>query len=99
VWVKVDVWVGVGVNVGVGGSGIIWMAETLALFTLAGPNWMTICPLEGWMLLNILSSALLAPTSAKMSRLVMTWFPLMETLKTLAPEAVKKVSANFKVTW
>ena len=86
--VKVGVFVFVGVKVGVGGIGIIWIASTLALSTLEGPSWIVIFPPEGLMLLKILSSAVLAPTSAKISKLVSTWVPLMETLKTRCPAAV-----------
>jgi hypothetical protein len=69
---------------------MIWMADILALFTLAGPSWMTIWPLEGWILLNTLSSATFSPpASVKMSKLVKTWFTLMEKLNTLSPAALK----------
>ena len=91
VLVAVKVRVAVEVKVGVTGMGIIWIASTLALSTLAGPNWIVIDPPLGLMLLNTLSSAVLAPTSAKMSKLVSTCAPLMDTLKTLCPAAVMPV--------
>src|SRR6266436_6187477 len=100
VGVLVAVKVRVRVGVGLFGMGIIWIAAILALSALAGPSWMTIWPpAPGWMLLKTLSSALLAPTSAKISRFVRTWLPLIEMLKTRWPSAVQKISANFRVTW
>ena len=88
--VKVRLFVGVGLKVGVGGSGMIWMASTLALSTPAGPNVIVMSPPEGAILWNTSSTALLAPPAeARMSKLVRTAFPLMETLKTRWPAAVQ----------
>src|SRR6266478_2152547 len=100
VGVLVAVKVRVRVGVGLFGMGIIWIAAILALSALAGPSWMTIWPpAPGWMLLKTLSSALLAPTSAKISRLVKTWLPLMKALNTRCPLADQVISSIFRVTW
>ena len=91
----------VGVEVGVEGIGTIWMAQTLALLALAGPNWMDIRPFaSGVMPLNTLSTAVFNPASANISRPVSTWAPLIDTLNTLWPAAVipVHVSANLSVT-
>lgn len=88
--VLVGVDVDVLVKVGVTGMGMIWIASTLALSTLAGPKVMVMTPPEGAMLLKTSSMALLGPPAVvKMSKLVSTVAPLMETLKTLCPAAVQ----------
>jgi hypothetical protein len=92
VLVGIGVWeaVALGVGVGVDGWGMIWMASTMALSTLAGPNWMVMAPPEGAMLLNASSTAMSDPPAVlKISKLVRTVLPLMETLKTLSPAAVQ----------
>lgn len=82
--------VDVGVKVLEEGCGMIWIAATMALFTLAGPNWIVITPPDGAMLLNTSSRAMFAPpAAAKTSKLVRTVVPLIDTLKALSPEAVK----------
>ncbi len=90
---NVGVFVGtktVGVAVGGDGMGTIWMASTIALSTLAGPNWIVMAPPEGAILLKTSSRARFGPPAVLyMSKLVRTVFPLMETLKTLSPAPVQ----------
>jgi len=66
------------------------MASHLPLFTLAGPRRIVIAPPEGAILLNTLSMAMFSPpAAAKISKLVKTWVPAIETLNTLSPAAGK----------
>jgi hypothetical protein len=90
--VKAVVAVFVTVKLGVGEEGIemTWIAVTRALSALAGPNSMVIFPPEGATLLKTSSRALfMAPVVAKISKLVRTLVPLIETLKTRLPAAVQ----------
>ena len=73
----------VDVNVGVEGCVIICIAPTLALTSgevAVVANVITIWPFTGAILLNTLSSAIFwPPASAKMSKFVSTWVPLIVT--------------------
>jgi hypothetical protein len=90
VLVQVRVFVTVGVGVDVEGMGMIWMASTIALSALAGPNWIEMAPPEGAILLNTSSRAMFCPPAVLyISKLVRTVLPLIETLKTLSPAAVQ----------
>src|ERR1043165_6641526 len=66
-------------------------------FTRALPttvvNWMLITPLLLAFMVNSLTTALNGPpVAAMMSKLVSTWVPLMETLKTRCPGVVTQFS-------
>jgi hypothetical protein len=88
VGVEVETLVKVRVAVGVTGWGMIWIAETLGRSAAPVENWIVMVPPLGLILLKTLSSAAFSPTSAKMSKLVKTWVPLMETLNWRCPAMV-----------
>lgn len=80
----------VDVAVAVAGCGIICIAITTALSTLAGPKLIVITPPLGAILLNTSSIALFwPPVVVKISKLVSTCVPFTETLKILCPAAVQ----------
>jgi len=99
VLVPVAVIVLVLVAVGVAGCGIICIPFIFAFSTL-DINSIVICPPVACILLNTLSSALYAPTSPYMSKLLNTSTPFILTLNTLCPAPVipEYISANFNVT-
>jgi len=56
--------------------------------------------LLGEILLKTWSVAVFAPPAvAKISKLVSTWVPLIDTFSMRWPAAPSKISANFRVTW
>ncbi len=82
----------------VAAEGMISMASTLALSVVVVKA-MVILPLLSAVVVKVWTTALLAPPAAvKMSKLVRTATPLMETLKRRWLAAVHQVSAKWRRT-
>src|SRR6185503_10287826 len=90
----------VGVTVGVGVGPPADTVRPLILgFWVPAMNWITTWPLALAVVVNERAMARLAPpAAAKISKLVKTVAPLMDTLKRRCPAPDRKVSAKYSVT-